>query len=72
MGGACSSDGEGKGVYRVLVEKPEGKRPLKRPRRRWLDNIQVVGCGGMDWIDLAQGRDRWRELVNTVMNLGVP
>jgi hypothetical protein len=56
MGGSCSSVGEGRGVYRVLVEKSEGKRP----RRRWVDNIkmdlQVVGCGGMDWIDLAQGR----------------
>jgi hypothetical protein len=63
-------------VYRVLVEKPEGKRPLGRPRRRWEDNIKVdlqqVGCGGMDWIELAQDRDRWRELVNAVMNLRVP
>ena len=60
----------------VLVGKPEGKRPLGRPRRRWEDNIkmdlQEVGCGGMDWIKLAQDRDRWRELVNAVMNLRVP
>ena len=57
----------GRGVYRVLVGKPEGKRPLGRPRRRWEDNIkmdlQKVGCGCMDWIKLAQDRDRWRALV---------
>ena len=68
--------GEGRGVYRDLVGKPEGKRPLGRPRRRWEDNIimdlQEVGCGGMDWIVLAQDRDRWRVLVNVVMNLRVP
>jgi hypothetical protein len=67
--------GEGRGVYRVLVGKPEGKRPLGRPRLRWEDNIklqlQEVGCGGMDWIELAQGRDRWRAFVNAVMNLRV-
>jgi hypothetical protein len=76
MGGACSSDGEGRGVYRVLMGKSEGKRPLGRPRCRWEDNIkmnlQEVGCGGMDWIVLAQDRDRWRTLVNAVMNLRVP
>ena len=68
--------GERGGVYRVLVGKPEGKRPLGRLRRRWEDNIkmdlQEVGCGGMDWIDIAQDRDRWRALVNTVMKLRVP
>ena len=71
-----ASMGEGRGVYRVLVGKPEGKRPLGRPRRRWEDNIkmnlQEVGCGGMDWIQLAQGRDRWRALVKAVMILRVP
>ena len=68
--------GEESGVYRVLVGKPEGRRPLGRPRRRWLDNIrmdlQEVGCGYMDWIGLVQGRDRWRTLVSAVMNLLVP
>ena len=71
------------GIFRVLVGKPEGKRPPGRPRRRWVDNIrrrwednikmdiQEVGCGGMDWIELAQDRDRWRALVNVVMNLRV-
>jgi len=68
--------GERKGVYRVLMGKPEGKRPLARPRCRWEDNLKIdlqeVGCGGMDWIDLAQDRDRWRALVNAVMDLGAP
>jgi hypothetical protein len=67
--------GEERGVYRVLVGKPEGKRPLGRPRCRWEDNIrkdlQEVGCGCMDWIGLAQDRDRWRATVNAVMNLRV-
>jgi len=67
--------GEGRGVYRVLVGKPEGKRPLGKPRRRWEDNIEMdlqeVGRGG-DWMELAQDRDSWRALVNTVMNLRVP
>jgi len=67
---------EERGVYRILVGKPEGKRPLERPRRRWVDNIrtdlQEVGCGYMDWIGLAQDRDRWRTLVSAVMNLRVP
>ena len=68
--------GERRGVYRVLVGNSEGKRPLGRPRRRWEDNIrmdlQEVGCGYVDWIGLAQGRDRWRTLVSAVMNLRVP
>jgi len=68
--------GEGRGVYRVLVGKPEGKRPLGKPRCRWEDNIkmdlQEVGCGVMDWIELAQDRDRWLALVNAVMNIWVP
>jgi hypothetical protein len=66
--------GEGSGVYRVLVEKPEGKRPLVRPRRRWEDNIKInlleVGCA-LSWIELDQDRDRWRALVNVVMNFRV-
>jgi len=68
--------GERRGVYRLLVEKPEGKRILLRPRRRWEDNIkmdlQKVGCGGMDWIELAQDGERWRAFVNAGMNLRVP
>ena len=68
--------GERRGVYRVLVEKSEGKIPLGRPRHRWEDSIkmdlQEVGCVGMDWIELAQDRDRWWALVTAVMNLRVP
>jgi len=68
--------GERRGVYRVLVGKPEGKRPLGRPRRRSEGNIVIdleeVGCEGMDWIDLAQDRDKWRALVSAIMNFRVP
>jgi hypothetical protein len=67
--------GERRNSYRILVGKPEGKIPLGRPRRRWLDNIKTdlreIGWDGMDWIDLAENRDQWRALVNTVMNLRV-
>jgi hypothetical protein len=68
--------GERRNAYRILVGKPEGKRPLGRPRRRWVDNIKIylreVGWDGRAWIDLAQYRDRWRAYVNAVMNLWVP
>ena len=68
--------GEERGVYRVLVGKPEGRRPLGRPRRRWVDNIKLdlheVGCGYMDWFGMAQDRDGWRRLMSAVMNLRVP
>jgi len=74
--GHVARTGEERGVYRVLVGKPKGKRPLGRHRRRWVDNIrmdlQEVECGYMDWIGLAQNRDRWRTLVSAVMNLRVP
>ena len=68
--------GEDRGVYRVLLGKPEGRSPMGRPRRRWVDNIrtdlQKVGCGYMDWIWLAQDRDRWWTLASAIMNLWVP
>jgi hypothetical protein len=68
--------GAKRNVYGLLVGKPEGKRPLGRPRRRWLNNIKMylveVGWGGMDWIGLAKDRNRWRALVNSVLNLRVP
>jgi hypothetical protein len=67
---------EKRNAYGILVGKPEGKRPLGRPRRMWVNNIKMnlreIGWDGMDWIDLAQDRDQWRALVNTVMNLRVP
>jgi hypothetical protein len=68
--------GETRNAYRILVGKSEGKRPLRRPRSRWVDNIKIdlreIEWDGMDWIDLAQDRDQWRALMNTVMNLRVP
>jgi hypothetical protein len=68
--------GEKRNAYRLLVGKPEGKRPLGRPRRRWVDNFRMdlreVGWGDMDWIGLAKDRNRWRALVNSVLNLRVP
>jgi hypothetical protein len=67
---------EKRNAYWILVGEPEGKTPLRRPRRRWVDSIKTdlreIGWGGMDWIDLAQARDQWRALVNTVMDLRVP
>jgi hypothetical protein len=76
MGGACSTNGEKRNAYRLLVGNPEGKRPLRRPRRRWVDSIRMqlgeVGWGDVDWIDLAQDRNRWRAVVNSVLNLRVP
>jgi hypothetical protein len=68
--------GEKRNAYRILVGKPEGKRPLGRQRHRWVDNIKMdlreTGLDGINWIDLAQNRNQWRALVNTVMNLWVP
>ena len=76
MAGHVARMVERRGVYRVLVGIPGGKKPLGRPRLRWEDNIkmdlQEVGNGGMDWIDLSQNRDRWRKFVNAVMNIRVP
>jgi len=76
LAGHVARMGERRGVYRVLVGKPEGKIPLGRPRRRWEDNIKMdlleVGCGGMDWFQLAQDRDRWRALVIAAMQLVAP
>jgi hypothetical protein len=76
IGAACSADGEGRCVHRGLVGKSEEKRPLERPGRRWEGDIkmdlQEVGCGCMDWIELAEDRDRFWVLVNAVMNLWVP
>jgi hypothetical protein len=76
MGGACGTNGEKNNSYRILVGNPEGKRPLGRPRRTWVDNIKMdlreTGWGGVDWVDMAQDRDQWRTLVNTALNLRVP
>jgi hypothetical protein len=75
MGRACSTNGEKLNEYKILVEKPEGKRPLGITRRKWEDNIKMdfrrVGWGDMDWLDLAQGRNQWRALVIMVVNLRV-
>jgi hypothetical protein len=76
MSRACSTKGEKRTAYRILVGKPEGKRPLGKRRCRCVDNIKIdlreIGWDGMDWIDLGQDRDQWRALVNTMMNLRVP
>jgi hypothetical protein len=76
MGRACSTHGEIRNAYRILVGKPEGKRSLGRPRRRWVDIIKTdlreIGLGGMDWICLVQDRDQWRALVSTVINFRLP
>jgi hypothetical protein len=76
MGRPCSTNGEKRNTYRLLVGKPERKRPLGRPRCRWVDNIRIdlgeVGWSGVDWIGLAKDRNRWRALVNSVLNLRVP
>jgi hypothetical protein len=76
MGRACSTNGEKRNAYLIFVRKTEGKRPLGRPRCRWVDNIKIdlreIGWDGMDWSDLSQDSNQWRALVNTVMNLRVP
>jgi hypothetical protein len=76
MGRACSTNEEKRNTYRILMGNSEGKRPLGIPGHRWEDNVKMnlreIGWGNMDWIDLAQDRDPWRALVNTVMNLLVP
>jgi hypothetical protein len=76
MGGPCSTNGENRNTYKLLVGKPEGKIPLGRPRRRWVDNSRMdlgeVGWGDVDWIGLAQDRNRRRAVVNSVLNLRVP
>jgi hypothetical protein len=76
MVGPCSTNGEKRNAYRLFARKPEGKMPLGRPRRRWVDNIRMdlgeVGWGDVDWIGLAKDRNRWRVLVSSVLNLRVP
>jgi hypothetical protein len=76
VGRACSTKGENRNAYKILMGNPEEKRPLGRPKRRWVHNIKIglreIGWDGMDWIDLARDRDQWRALVNAVMNLRVP
>jgi hypothetical protein len=76
MGGPCSTNGEKRNAYRLLMGKPEGMIPLGRPRRRWVDNIRMdfgeVGWGDVDWIGLVKDRNRWRAVVNSVLNLRVP
>jgi hypothetical protein len=76
MGGSCSTNGKKRNAYRLLVGKPEGNRPLGRQRSRCVDNIRMdlgeVGWGDVDWIGLAQDRNRWRALVNSILNLRVP
>jgi hypothetical protein len=76
MGGACSTTEENRNAYRILVGKPEGKGPLGKPRRRWVNNIKMdlreIGWDDVDWIDLVEDIDQWRALVNTVLNLRVP
>jgi hypothetical protein len=76
MGGACSSNGEKRDAYKLMVGTPEGKRRLGRSRRRWVDNMRMdlgaVGWGDVDWIGLAKDRNRWRAVVNSVLNLRVP
>jgi hypothetical protein len=75
MGGPCSKNGEKRNACRLLVGKPKGNRPIGRPRRRWVDNIRMnlveVGLDDVDWIGLAKDRNRWRTVVNSVMNLRV-
>jgi hypothetical protein len=76
MARASSTNGDRRNAYKILVGKPEGRRPLGKPRRRWVYNIKMdpreTGGDGMDWIDVAEDRDRWRAFLNTIMNLRVP